>query len=694
MKSRLVLLPILGLVVAVACQAPAIPPSAPSISFISFRNTTSNVIIPASNNVVPANFVAEVASSDRNRVTDVQCFNGGTAVTSGAAYRTVCSYSGVTGAPEIRAVATNNNGLTAQATKLVTVDNTPPVANALRIGGTSFDLSTGSSFSTTITLGATTLLRVSSADADVLSTFIERDGRSLISSATNSSQFELVPQDTSPFNLSFGVIDKAGNVTRYSVLVSVNAVVGDGVPPTVNIGSPASGATVSGNLLVSVNASDTSGIQQVTLIANNNPVQVTQPSLGIPSISFPLDTLQFENGTLELKAIAVDKSGLSTTSNTVSVTINNIQAPVISIASPSNNADVNTSTIVSVSIRRRTSAFDYPDAAQCVAAGLAANCGTIKVDLIDYRGTIVETKFVNTVNPGATRLFETAVYDLSAIPNDTYTIRAAVSVLVSGDPVITTLSEQIAIKNKNANLSPPAAIVVIPQRMNELQTTLPIYRQPVGYLAADISDNNGIVFAELRMTCDSCAAGTGPVNALEEYSAFEPPITNSTRIVMRFNANGTPFLPDGDYTMRLVVQDVGGNRNIQEIKARIDRDPSTTNPFSTTVVAGENNVGDKLSPGSSTFATQGFNPGTNYSVVDIIGNPSGRVVAVYTSFGTPGTVVASRPPPALPLTFVNSFGVGYLFTSSGVWNYIGQFQNMTTGDIYTGSGAQTVLKLP
>jgi hypothetical protein len=694
MKFPILFIPPVLLAVVVACQPPTLPPAPPTVAFTSFKNTTSNIVIPANNNVVPANFIAEISSSDRKRVTDIQCFNGGTAVTSGAAYRTACSYSGVTGAPEIRAVATNNDGLTAQATKLVTVDGTPPVASTLQVGGSSFDPTTGSNFSTTVTLGSSALLRVSASGTDILQTFIERDGVRIAQSSGSSVQVQVTPVDNAPFAVGFGVVDTAGNVTKYTVLVTVNQIVGDGVPPVVSISSPAAGATVSGNLIVTVNASDEGGIDKVTLIANNNPVSTTTPAIGSPSVSFALDTLQFENGVLELKAVAVDKSGLSATSGAVLTTVNNIQSPVVSIAAPSNNAQVSGLTTVSVNVRQRASGFDYASAAQCTAAGLPTNCGSIKVDLIDYRGTIVETKFIATANPGSTKLFETTSYDLSAIPNDIYDIKATVSVVVASNTTVDTLSNQILIRNLNANDSPPASIIIAPQRLNELQTTLPTYRQSVGYLAADISDNKGIEFAELRMTCTSCAAGTGPVNALEQYIAFIPPITAS-RIVMNFNANGTPFLPDGDYTMRLVIQDNEKNRNIQEIKARIDRDPATSNPHTINVVAGFDNEGDKLTPGGATFVV-GAAPTTNYSVLNVVTSPSGRIAAS-TIFGFPVTVNAPSPLAPLPartFTFTNSFGTSVGFDSVGRWSYLGQVQNMTSGDIYSVSESQGVTKLP
>jgi hypothetical protein len=670
MKSRLVLLPILGLVVAVACQAPSIPPSAPSISFISFRNTASNIIIPASNNVVPANFVAEVSSSDRNRVTDVQCFNGGVAVTSGAAYRTACSFAGVVGSPALRAVATNNSGLTAETTKAVVVDSTPPVATALQIGGSNFDPAAGSSFTTTLTLGSAALLRVAASGTDILQTFIDRDGVRVAQSPGISAQVQITPSETTPFAVAFGVVDTAGNIAKYTVLVTVNKIVGDGVPPVVNISSPVSGAIVSGNLIVNVGVSDASGIDKVTLIANNNPVTTATPQNGAPSVSFALDTLQFENGVLELKAVAVDKSGLSTTSGAVVTTVNNIQGPVLSIASPSNNSTVSGIVPVSVNIRQRASGFDYATAAQCTAASLANNCGQLKVDLIDYRGTIVQTQFVPTPVAGSTQLFETSGFDLSAIPADSYTIAATTSVVIATTTTVTTLNNSITVANNTTSKQPPAVVIINPIRINELQSVLPVFGQSFGFVVVDLSDNSGLDSVELRATCDSCADGSGPVNALEQYQKLTG---TAATVVLRFDADGTPFLPNGNYTLRIVAQDTSQNRNIQEVKVNINRGGIYANPLNYIVTPGP--ATSEFVPGSGSCNVTNLDVIKRYRAVSWFISPSGRYSFVDQSVNNSTTA-----------------GIASTFNEVGNWLCYTQVTNITDTRVDWVSGGFTVVK--
>ena len=642
---------------AVACQQPTIK-TAPTVSFASFVNTVSGVSIPGSSTVLPSNFVAQIRSGDEDKVTDVQCALNGTAITTGAAYRSNCAYTVAGANATITVTAVNASGSSATATKSVTIDNIAPTASSLAVGSSNFDPATGTSFNTTVTLDTTSLLKITSTDPDVLQTFIELDGKRLVTSSGNTAQYSLSVADSSPFGLKFGVVDKAGNISRYSVLVSVNKILGDGVPPVVNIASPINAAIVSGNLIVTVNANDTSGIKKVTLIANNNPITSAVPQNGEPSVSFALDTLKFENGSLELKAIAVDTSDLSTTSNAVNVTVNNIQGPVLSIASPSNNSDVTGQTTVAVNVLKRASGFDYATAAQCIGAGLSSNCGSIKVDLIDYRGTIVGTKFIATTNPGSTKLFESGSFDLSAIPNDFYTFRSSVNVVLTGENIPTKLFDEVVVRNKNTSQQPPAIIIQNPVRIDELQTILPTFGQPFGFVVAELSDNSGLDSVELRATCDSCANGSGPVNALEQYIKLTG---SDSKVALRFDADGTPFLPNGDYTIRVVAQDTSTNRNIQEVKIKINRNPSYVK-LTYNVVEGP--ASTKFIPASGSCTVTGLDATKRYRVASWFIDPTGKY-----SFRDDS------------VTSATTVGIGTAFNQEGTWRCFSQVTNISDSKV-------------
>jgi large repetitive protein len=650
----------------VACPQPA-NKSAPSISFASFVNTVSGVSIPGSSTTLPSNFVAQVKTGDEDKVVDVQCSLDGNKITSSIAYRANCAYAVAGANATLSATATNPSSVSATTTKSVTIDNVAPTASSLQVGSSNFDPATGTSFNTTATLNTTSLLKVTSSDPDVLQTFIELDGKRLAEAAGNTVQYSLSVTNSSPFGLKFGVVDKAGNISRYSVLVSVNEIKGDGIPPVVSI-NPIIPTTVTGNLTVTVNASDTSGIKSVTLVANNNPVATATPQAGEPSVSFALDTVKFSNGPLELKAIAVDKTDLSTTSNVVNVTISNPQSPVLSIASPTNKAELSGRTVVSVNVLKRGD-FTYATTSQCTAASLATDCGSLKVNLIDYRGTIVDTKTVITPAAGITQLFESDGFDLGAIPSDAYTISASTNVLVAGSTVLTKLSDEIGITNKNTSQQPPAIIITNPIRVNELQTILPVFAQSFGFVVVNLTDNTGLASVELRATCDTCASGNGPVNSLEQNILLTG---SAADVVLKFDADGTPYLPNGDYTLRVVAQDTSGNRNIQEIKTKINRNPN----YIKLVYAafGVENLSKGFNPSSGTCTVKGLDATKRYRVASWFINPSG----VY-SFRDDSVTNATEA------------GIGSAFNAAGNWLCYSQVTNVTDARVdWVSSGFSVV----
>jgi Bacterial Ig domain len=639
-------------VALLACNQPIVEQTKPAVAFASFINLETNVVIPGTTDALPAKFIANVRSSDRKKVTAVQCFNGNTVTpdTATPRYVAACVYEGVSGnSVTIKAEATNLDSLKSEAQKTVTIDSIFPKASTLKVGTNDLDPNSGTQFSMTAALDSTLLFKLTSTDTDVLSTFIDKDGQTLVTSPNGAVQIEYKVQDLSPFTVGLNVVDKAGNITRYTVLVAPTKIVGDGAPPLVNIASPNNvtpATEVNGTLNVAVNASDTSGIQEVVLIANNNPVATTKPDNTSPTVSFSLDTLKFDNGPLELKAFAVDKSGLSATSGAVNVVIKNIQAPILQINSPGNAATVNGFVDVSLNVRKRASDFTYQS--------------DILVQLIDYRGDIAETKTI-VVNgqPGTTNSFITPTsFDLSARPNDIYTIKATATVAVIGDTLPTrVITNSIDIRNLNQSEQPPAIIIQNPVRINETQTILPVFRQPFGFVVAEVSDNSGLASVELRATCTSCANGAGPVNALEQYVKLND--VSFAQVALRFDAGGTPFLPNGDYTMRVVAEDSNGNRNIQEVKVKIQRDPAYVK---LSYFREEGEATSDFKPGSGSCTVTGLATGKQYRAASWFISPSG----VY-SFRE--DYVSGQ----------SSVGIRSTFNAVGNWRCFTQVTNITDG---------------
>ena len=113
--------------------------------------------------------------------------------------------------------------------------------------------------------------------------------------------------------------DAAGN-SKASTAVSVNVANGvpvDTTPPTVAIGNPANGSTVSGTVQISVGASDNLGAAALRQSLYINGTLVSSATGG--SLSYGWNTRKLKPGTHTVRATATDAAG-NTTSTSVSVT--------------------------------------------------------------------------------------------------------------------------------------------------------------------------------------------------------------------------------------------------------------------------------------------------------------------------------------------------------------------------------------
>jgi Big-like domain-containing protein/subtilase family protein len=123
--------------------------------------------------------------------------------------------------------------------------------------------------------------------------------------------------------------DAAGNqVTAASVSVTV---ANDTTAPTVQLTSPAVGATVGGTVTVAAAASDDVGIVGVQFMLDDTAVldDTTAP------YELVWNTTAHANGAHTLTAIARDAAGNQTTATTVSVTVqNDVAAPTVAMTAP------------------------------------------------------------------------------------------------------------------------------------------------------------------------------------------------------------------------------------------------------------------------------------------------------------------------------------------------------------------------
>lgn len=115
--------------------------------------------------------------------------------------------------------------------------------------------------------------------------------------------------------------DTSGNTaTSAQVAVKVSNTTTDTTPPTVSVTAPANGATVSGTISVTANASDNVGVASVQFQldgANFGSLDTASPY----SVSW--NTTTSSNGSHTLRAIAKDAAANSTTSTSVTVTVSN-----------------------------------------------------------------------------------------------------------------------------------------------------------------------------------------------------------------------------------------------------------------------------------------------------------------------------------------------------------------------------------
>ena len=143
--------------------------------------------------------------------------------------------------------------------------------------------------------------------------------------------------------------DAAGNkTTSATVTVTVSNSSADTTPPTVSMTAPANGATVSGSVTVSANASDNVGVAGVQF-------QLDGANLGAEDTTSPYsitwDTTAASNGSYTLTAVARDAAGNRTTSAPVTVIVSNSSGdttpPTVSMTAPTNGSTVSGSITVS-----------------------------------------------------------------------------------------------------------------------------------------------------------------------------------------------------------------------------------------------------------------------------------------------------------------------------------------------------------
>src|SRR5215467_10533173 len=274
------------------------------------------------------------------------------AADSSSPYSVSWNTTGVSnGSHTLSAVATATLGLQFSATPItVTVNNGPPPdTTPPSVSITS--PANGQTVSGTVTVSAS-----ASDNVGVAGVQFRLDGANLGAEDT-ASPYSVSWNTGSVANGSHTLTaiarDAAGNrTTSAAVTVTVsNGPPPDTTPPSVNITAPANGATVSGTVTVSANASDNVGVVGVQFFGDGMALGAEDTSA---PFSIAVDTTASSNGPHTLTAVARDAAGNRTTSAAVTVTVNNTPPPdttppAASVTAPANGATVSGTVTVTAS---------------------------------------------------------------------------------------------------------------------------------------------------------------------------------------------------------------------------------------------------------------------------------------------------------------------------------------------------------
>lgn len=198
-------------------------------------------------------------------------------------------------------------------------------------------------------------------------------------------------------------------------------------PPSVSITAPANGATLSGLVTVSADASENGG--QITQVQ----FQLDGNALAAPLTQSPYqiswDTTTASNGTHTLTAIATDSAGNTVTSAPVTITVSNGPAPpVVAITSPANGATV-------------------------------AGAVSVSANATDNGGSITQVQFQldgNALGAPVTQSPYQISWDTAAASNGSHTL-TAVATNNAGDR---TTSTPVTVTVSNTSAPPPPTVAI------------------------------------------------------------------------------------------------------------------------------------------------------------------------------------------------------------------------------------------
>src|SRR5262249_19112401 len=318
----------------------------------------------------------------------------------------------------------------------------------------------------TVSGSAVTVSAAAADNVGVVGVQFQLDGVNLGSEVTtqpDSATWNTTATPDGSHTLTAMARDAAGNQTTsnpISVTVA-NATPppppSDTIPPTVSITAPASGATVSGSVVVSAVASDNIGVVGVQF-------KLDGANLGAEDTSAPYsvvwNTVQTSNGTHTLTAVARDAAGNQTHSAVANVTVNkpDITAPAVSIITPSSGASVSGSSVM-------------------VSASATDNIGVAGVQF-QLDGAALGAE--DTVPPFS------IMWNTTQTPNGSHTLKA-----VARDAAGNQTTSAGVVVTVNNDTMPPAVAITAPLAGSTVSSNATV--------SASASDNVGVVGVQFKL---------------------------------------------------------------------------------------------------------------------------------------------------------------------------------------------------
>jgi Big-like domain-containing protein/carboxypeptidase family protein/SdrD B-like protein len=242
---------------------------------------------------------------------------------------------------------------------------------------------------------------------------------------------------------------------------------GGNTPPSVQVTSPAAGATLSGKVNLTAVASDGGTVKGVQFRVDGNNVG---PDLASSPYAYVLDSSTLSNGSHSISAVATDNTGNSATSASIGVRVDNsvkdTTPPTVSITAPSNGAKVT--------------------GVVAVTANASDNVSVASVQF-ELDGT----------NVGARELAAPYAYswDTTKSANGSHTLKA-IATDGAGNSATSALVT-VTVNNNSADKTPPSVSITSPAPSATVSGTVNV--------TASASDNTGV--AGVQFQVDGVNAG-------------------------------------------------------------------------------------------------------------------------------------------------------------------------------------------